>query len=91
MYFVFAWTKSKHSHFGMFLATGVAVSFHSNQRKITLKRHTLYHPSKGEGKTAILLLSIIDIRVQKEGKFVLTCQRPHSAKGLNMHACLDVM
>ena len=46
-------------------------------------------PAKVKGKTAIPLLSIIDIRVWREGKFVLTCRRPHSAKGLSMHACFD--
>ena len=51
---LFAGTKSKHSHFGIFSATGVAVYFHNNQGKITLQRHTMYHPSKGEGETAIL-------------------------------------
>ena len=77
---------------GSFLATVVAVYFHNNQRKITLQRQTMYHPSKGEGNwTAIPSLSIIDIRVWREGKFVLTCPRPHSARGLNMHACLDSM
>ena len=78
-------------HFGIFLATGVAIYFHNNQRKITLQRITMYQPSKGEGKTSILLLRIMDIRVWREGKFVLTCRRPHTAKGLNMHACLDSM
>ena len=70
---LFAGTKSKSSYFGIFLATGLAVYFHNNQRKITLQRHTMNYPIKGEGETAIPLLSVIDIRVWREGKIVLTC------------------
>ncbi len=69
------WDKNKTSHFGIFLATGVAVYLHNSGRKITLQKHKKHQPSKSKGKTGIPLKSVTENREWMEGKIVFACLR----------------
>ncbi len=83
--------QNKTSHFGIFLATGVAVYLHNSDRKITLQKHTKYQPSKGEGKTPKLPHTTDQCNRKQgvEGGWYLLVEDIKQKR--IVHACLDSM